>query len=360
MAARVEVGKMKNKVISLLIAALVLLSLVTCSKSQTKRIEEKLFAFDTYMTFVVSEGPRSREGLNTAIERIVEIEQRMSATLPDSDISKINENAGKNPVKVHPDTFFVIKKALEYAELTQGSFDISTLPVSRLWDLSADNPRIPEAEEIKQTLALVDYRKIKLDEEKQTVYLESEGMAIDLGGIAKGYAGDEVVNILRQHGVERALINLGGNIMVINGREDGSPWRIGIQNPRQEKEPEARHVAVLQVRDCAVVTSGDYERYNVKVYEQTGKRYHHIFDPATGYPAENGVISVTIVTESGIDADALSTSLFVLGVERGLVLADSLEGIHALIITQDKEIYFSDGFEDRVSEIHTDYRVIEE
>ena len=146
--------------------------------------------------------------------------------------------------------------------------------------------------------------------------------------------------------------------MVINGREDGSPWRIGIQNPRQEKEPEARHAAVC--RSGTVVKSPGIMNVTMKVYEQTGKRYHHIFDPATGYPAENGVISVSIVTESGIDADALSTSLFVLGVERGLVLADSLEGIHALIITQDKEIYFSDGFEDRVSEIHTDYRVIEE
>jgi thiamine biosynthesis lipoprotein len=351
---------MKIKVIGLVIAFLVVISLAACSKPGPNRIEDSMFAFDTYMTFAVSKGQLSRKGLDAAMDRINEIEKRMSATLPDSDISKINENAGVQPVKVHADTFYVVKKAVEYAEMSKGSFDISTLPISRLWDLSGDNPRIPTEEEINQALTLVNYKKIILDEEKQTVFLETEDMAIDLGGIAKGYAGDEVVRILKEHNVERALINLGGNIMVINGKEDGSPWKIGIQNPRvKESSGDIRHIAIVQARDCAVITSGDYERYNVEVYEQTGQRYHHIFDPKTGYPAKNGVISVTIVTESGIDADALSTSLFVLGVEDGLELANSLEGIHTMIITENKEIYFSDGFRNLVSDIHSDYRVVE-
>ena len=352
---------MKRKGISLFVAVLILTSLVSCRKSETNRIKENVFAFDTYITFTVSEGPKSRAGLDAAIRRIHEIEQRMSATLPESDVSKVNQNAGKQPVQVHPDTFFVIKTALDYAKLTNGGFDISMLPISRLWDLSGDNPYIPDQEEILQTLALVDYRKIKLDEEKNTVYLESEAMAVDLGGIAKGYAGDEVVRILKEHGVAHALINLGGNIMVINEREDGSAWRIGIQNPRQEEDAgNVGAVAVVQAQDCAVVTSGDYERYNVQVLEQTGQRYHHIFDPETGYPAKKGIISVTIVTENGIDADALSTSLFVLGVQDALKLANSLEGIDAMMITEDKEIYFSDGFREQVSEIHSDYRVVED
>ncbi|HHT65873.1 MAG: FAD:protein FMN transferase [Caldicoprobacterales bacterium] len=349
---------MKRKGISLLAVVLLLALLAGCGKSETNRIEENLFAFDTYMTLAVSEGPNSRAGLDAAVRRIHEIEQRMSATLPESDVSRINDSAGKQPVQVHSDTFFVISKALEYAKMTNGGFDISMLPISRLWDLSGENPRIPDEEDILSTLALVDYKKIKLDEEDRTVYLESEGMAVDLGGIAKGYAGDEVVRILKEHGVAHALVNLGGNIMVVNGREDGSAWRIGIQNPRQEEDSDnIKAVAVVQAKDCAIVTSGDYERYNVKVFEQTGQRYHHIFDPETGYPADKGLISVTIVTESGINADALSTSLFVLEVEDGLKLANRLQGVDAMLITKDKEVYFSDGFQERVSGIHPDYRV---
>jgi len=350
---------MKRKLICLLLLVAAVLPLASCSRSETRRIEDKLFAFDTYMTFSVSQGKRSREGLNAAIARIQEIEQRMSAALPDSDIYKINENAGIQPVKVHDDTFFVIKKALEYAELSKGSFDISTLPISRLWDLPAGKPVIPEKEDIKEALSFVDYRKVKLNEEDQTVFLEEKGMAIDLGGIAKGYAGDEVVRILKEHEVEHALINLGGNIMVINGKENGSSWRIGIQNPRKKDDSDRNHIAVVQVKDCAVVTSGDYERYNVELFRLTGERYHHIFDPATGYPAKNGVISVTIVTEKGIDADALSTSLFVMGVEKGIELANSLEGVDAMIVTEEREIYLSEGFKDMVSDIHPDYRVME-
>jgi thiamine biosynthesis lipoprotein len=352
---------MKKRVFSLLTAFLLLAPLISCRQRTANRLEENIFALDTYITFAVSKGPGAKEGLDAAISRIHEIEERMSATLPDSDISRINANAGKAPVQVHPDTLFVIKKALEYAELTKGNFDISTLPLSRLWDLFGEEEKIPEADDIKKVLPLVDYKRIKVDEEKQTVYLESEGMAIDLGGIAKGYAGDEAVRILKEHGVEHALINLGGNIAVINGKEDGSPWRIGIRNPRQEEDPrQRRHVAVVETMGDAVITSGDYERYQKEIYEQTGERYHHIYDPKTGYPAKNGLISVTIVTESGIDADALSTSLFVMGVQEGLALVSRLKGVQAMFITEEKEVYFSEGFRSQVSGIHSDYKAIEE
>lgn len=350
---------MKKKLTYLLILVMVFLLLASCSKPKSGRIEENLFAFDTFMSFSVAEGRNAREGLKKAIDRIQQIEQRMSATLPDSDISRINENAGIQPVKVNTDTFFVIKKALEYAELSEGSFDISTLPISRLWDLPAGRPVIPDDEEIRQALAFVGYKKIKLDEEEQTVFLENKGMAIDLGGIAKGYAGDEVVRILKEHDVEHALINLGGNIMVINRKETGSPWRIGIQNPRKKNDADKNHIAVVQAEDCAIVTSGDYERYNVEIFKQTGERYHHIFDPETGYPAKNGVISVTIITEKGIDADALSTALFVMGAEKGLELANRLEGVEAMIVNEEKEIFLSGGLKGKVSDIHPDYSIVD-
>lgn len=346
----------------LLLGTLLLIFLVSCKDAEDKRIKEQLFALDTYITFTVSIGEQgekeTRAGLNSAMQRIQEIEQRMSVTIADSDISKINDAAGKEPVKVHSDTFFVIQKAIEYGELTHGCFDISILPIVRTWNISSDNPRVPNKEEVDQVLSLIDYKKIKLNEQEQTVFLEEEGMAVDLGGIAKGYAGDEAVRILKEHGVSHALINLGGNIAVIGGKEDGSPWRIGIQNPRMEEDSGKRkHVAAVPAIGKAVVTSGDYERYMVDIYEQTGERYHHIFDPATGYPVNNGIISVTIVTENGIDADALTTALFVMGVESGLELADKLEGVDAMIITEDKLIHLSKGFEDQVSDIHPDYHI---
>ncbi len=182
-------------------------------------------------------------------------------------------------------------------------------------------------------------------------------MAIDLGSIAKGYAGDEAARILKENGIAHGLINLGGNIVAIGSKEDGSPWRIGIQNPRMDesKDGQRRHVAVVEAVDKSVITSGDYERYMVEIYEKTGERYHHIFDPSTGYPAKSGVISVTVVSESGIDADAWTTSLFVMGVEEGLKLINELESVDAMFITEDKKIYFSKGFKDQVSDIHGDY-----
>ncbi|HHY81343.1 MAG TPA: FAD:protein FMN transferase [Clostridiales bacterium] len=350
---------MNNKIIAFLSIFFLILNLTSCRKTRTEYLKDDLFALDTYITFSVIEGDRAKEGIDATKKRIREIEERMSAHLPGSDISKINDNAGKQPVKVNPDTFFVIKKALEYAELTNGSFDISLLPVSRLWNINGENPRVPSPEEIEKALAVVDYKKIRLNEEEMTVFLEDEGMAIDLGGIAKGYAGDETVRILKEHGVTSGLVNLGGNIVAVNGKEDGSPWRIGIQNPRIDEDKNKRkHVAVLDTRGDAIVTSGDYERYMVEHYEKTGERYHHIFDPETGYPAKNGVISVSIITKNAIDADALSTSLFVMGVEEGLKLANELEGVEAMIVAEDKSIYLSKGLKDAVSGIHPDYKVV--
>lgn len=358
---RQQVRKIR-KIPLLLLGALLLITLVSCDSGGNKRIEESLFALDTYITLTVSSGrgQDSKTGLDLAIQRIQEIEQRMSVSIADSDISKINNAAGKEAVKVNSDTFYVIQKASEHGNITQGNFDISILPIVKLWDISGDKPSVPDEKEIQELLPLVNYKNIILDEQEQTVFLEQEGMSIDLGGIAKGYVGDEVVRILKEHGVSNALINLGGNIAVINGKEDGTPWRIGIQNPRLDDDSEKRgHVAAVPTTGNSIVTSGDYERYMVEVFQQTGIRYHHIFDIATGYPARNGVISVTIVTESGIDADALSTALFVMGLEKGLNLANELDGIEAMIITEDKAIYLSEGLKDQISSVHSDYHIVE-
>lgn len=348
---------MTKKGIILLFILLLMVNTVSCNM-KSKPVQDNMFAMDTYITFNVSGGPDPRAALSAAMDRIKEIERRMSAELPDSDISKINDKAGKGWVKVHPDTFFVIQRALEYSELTDGAFDISMLPISRLWNIGKECARIPSEEELKEALSAVDYKRIRLNTEEHTVFLESPGMAVGLGAIAKGYAGDEVVRILEEHGVTSGLINLGGNIVVVNGKSDGSPWRIGIKNPRiEEGKEQGRHVMVVETDGNAVVTSGDYERYMVEVFEETGKRYHHIFDPKTGYPAKSGVISVTVVTDSSLDADALATSIFVLGVEEGLKLANRLNEAQVMIITEDKDIYFSNNSRDQINEIHPEFHI---
>ena len=252
-----------------------------CGPGKVEKYSKTIFAMDTILDFQVYGNRNAKKALDKAIDRVKEIEERMSASKEDSDVAKINKNAGKQPVKVHDDTFYVIKKALEYGNLTEGDFDITIRPLIGLWDILSDKPKIPDAEEIEEKLALVDYRKVKLDEENKTVYLEKEGMGIDLGAIAKGYAGDEVVRILKEAGVKSALINLGGNVIAIGRKPDGSLWRIGIQDPRSEETGKA-HIGVLEIEDAAIVSSGDYERYMVEIYNKTGVRYHHIFDPKTG------------------------------------------------------------------------------
>lgn len=346
------------KLVSITIGlCLILASIFTaCSRNKPQKYSKSIFAMDTILEFQVYGNSKAKEALDKAIDRVREIEGRMSATKEDSDVAKINKNAGKQPVKVHDDTFYVIKKALEYAELTEGDFDITVRPLIELWDILSDNPKIPTEEEIEEKLPLVDYRKVKLDEENKTVYLEEKGMGIDLGAIAKGYAGDEVARILKEAGVESALINLGGNVIIIGRKPDGSLWRIGIQDPRSE-ETGKTHIGVLEVEDVAIVSSGDYERYMVDIYEKTGIRYHHIFDPKTGGPARSGLMACTIITSSSIDADALSTSFFIKGKDGGFKLIEELDQIEAIAITEDKEIYMTNGLEDKFEQYGESYKV---
>ncbi|HZK33785.1 MAG TPA: FAD:protein FMN transferase [Bacillota bacterium] len=337
---------------------LIFSGLCICScNNRNELIRQDIFAMDTYIVFTTYESADAELAIGVAKERILEIENMMSTTKPDSEVSKINANAGIRPVKVEEETFFVIKRALEYGQLTGGAFDITMLPVSLLWNITGDNPQVPDGGQISERLDLVDYRKVVVDQDERTVFLKDQGMMIDLGGIAKGYAGDEAMRILKEHNIEHAMINLGGDIITRGGKENGSPWRIGIQNPRlEESDHDQGFVAAFDITDGAIVTSGDYERYILDIYEEEGIRYHHIFDPTTGFPAKSGVISVSIKGTSGIDSDALATCVFIMGVDEGLRLINTLDSVETMIITQDKKIYFSEGFENQVDSIHPDYK----
>jgi thiamine biosynthesis lipoprotein len=268
--------------------------------------------------------------------RLREIEGRMSVTLRGTDVDRINAGAGVEPAAVHPDVFEVIELALHYAELSGGAFDPAIGPLVSLWDIGGDEPRLPSEEEIDALRPLVNWRDVELDREKLTVFLKKPGMALDLGAIAKGYAADEAAAVLQKRRIKRAIIDLGGNILVYGEKRDRSPWRVGIQNPLDSR---GSYIGILEIGDQTVVTSGVYERF----FEADGVRYHHILSPTGGYPVRNGLLSVSIVTRRSIDADALSTAVFVLGYERGRALVESLEGVGAVFVFEDKSIRLCGG-----------------
>ena len=255
----------------------------------------------------------------------------MSVNIPGSDISRINAAAGIEPVQAHEDTIKVIERAIYFAELSGGAFDPTVGPIVSLWGIGNENPRIPSHSEIEELLPLVNWRNIQLDLKTNSVFLKHQGMALDLGAIAKGYAADEAAAIIRNTKVKQAIIDLGGNIFLFGEKKDKSPWRVGIQNPLKERGTLA---GIVQVREKTVVTSGVYERF----FEEDGKRFHHIFSPSQGYPADSGLLSVTLITDNSMQADALSTAVFVLGYERGRALLEFFPDTEAIFIFDDMSI----------------------
>ena len=255
-----------------------------------------------------------------------------------SGVLAINRQAGIAPVKVRADLILVLETALRYAELSGGAFDPTVGPLVRLWGIGTETQRIPTDEEIAAALELVNFRDLEINRNAGTAFLRRKGMEIDLGAIAKGYAADEAARIAREGRARRGIIDLGGNIFALGWRnERGSvPWRIGVQNPFSDR---GESLGVITVHNTSVVTSGVYERF----FEVGGRRYHHILSTANGYPADNGLLSVTIVTERSMTADALSTGVFALGFERGKLLIDSLPNTEAVFVFADRSVIITEG-----------------
>jgi thiamine biosynthesis lipoprotein len=257
-----------------------------------------------------------------------------------SGVLAINRQAGIAPVIVRADLIEVIETALRYAELSGGAFDPTVGPLVKLWGIGTETQRIPAAGEITTALDLVNFRDLVIDRGKGTAFLRRKGMEIDLGAIAKGYAADEAARIAKEGRVKRGIIDLGGNILALGWRgekgKESFPWRIGVQNPFGSR---GDYLGVLAVHDTSVVTSGVYERF----FEADGKQYHHILSTANGYPAENGLLSVTIVTGRSIEADALSTAVFAMGFERGKALIDSISGAEAVFVFADRSVKITEG-----------------
>lgn len=256
-----------------------------------------------------------------------------------TDVMRMAEAAGKNPVEVSQDTLIVLKRALEIADLTDGALDVAIGPLVKLWGVATDHPRVPRQSEIDALLPLINRHDLVL--EGNTAYLRKPGMIVDVGGIAKGYAADKGAEYLRSKGVTSAIIDLGGNVYVIGGKPDGKggirPWKIGIQDPFSTAR--GTTIGIVSATDISLVTSGVYERRFTD--EATGKTYHHILDPKTGWPTDNGLVSVTVVSKSSTDCDGFAKVL-VLGLERGWqVLKD--QGLEGIFITADKKVYVTPG-----------------
>ena len=294
------------------------------------------FALSTVCTVTLFD-QANHDVYDDIFRRIREIESRMSLFLPNSDISRINAAAGIAPVQVYDDVFKVIERAVQIAEYSGGAFDPTIGPLMALWDIMGRNPSVPSQAEINAVLPLVNWRNITLDREERTVFLTLPGMALDLGAIAKGYAVDEALAIIRAARLERAIINLGGYIITHGTRPDGTPWRIGLQAPHEELRTA---LGIIRGRDMTVVTSGIYERY----FLYNGVHYHHLISPFDGRPARTGILSATVVSSgASMDADALSTAIFVMGYEKGRALVEQLEGVEAVFVFEDRSVRATAG-----------------
>ena len=323
--------------ISLFLALLLAsLSLFGCSP---KAAESEIFVMDTYVSQLQVYGKNRNRAVENVNALLKEAEARLSLYSENSEIAEINKMAGIAPVAVSDDTFELIREAVVYCAESQGRFDITIAPLSLLWGVTSENPVVPETAEIEALLPLVDYRKILLNETEHTVFLQESGMAIDLGGIAKGYLSGMIQKEYEKCSIRSALVSVGGNIFAYGSKPDGKPWTLGLRDPLGATEYNI--FGELQVADSTVATSGAYERYFV----EDGKIYHHILDSSTGFPAESDLLSVTIVSQNGALADYLSTALYIGG--SSAVLENMNDSRFDLIaVGKDNQVYISEGLKD--------------
>ena len=315
---------------ALALAGICLMMLSGCSRAEAKKQSAVGFYLDTVITltaYVEDVGV-----LQDALEECGRYEKMLSRTIEGSDVWRINHAQGQ-PVQVSEDTRIILETARQVSDLSNGAFDVTIAPVSTQWDFTSGAAVLPDAEALEQAAALVDYEKVSL--EGDTVTLPA-GMMIDLGGIAKGYIADAVKGYLMDRGVESAILSFGGNIVAIGVKPDQSLWRVGIQDI---DKPTGEYMLVSLNYGGSTVTSGIYERG----FEVGGTYYHHILDPATGWPVQNELASVTIFSDSSMWGDALATAAFARGTEEGMALIEGLEGIEAVFIARDRTVTATSG-----------------
>lgn len=304
--------------------------------AQVEEVKELLLMGSRFEIHVVAdESETATEYIQVAIDEIKRIESIISSWDAESETTNINNNAGVAPVEVSSELFELIERSIQISKLTKGAFDITAVVMNDIWKFDGSMTNFPSKDKVAQCAALINYNTIILDKERHTVYLREKGMKIGFGSIGKGYAAQSAANLLKNEGVESGLINAAGDLYAWGNNALGSSWQVGIVDPKQKD----KMYAWLDIKDMAVVTSGDYE----KTIEFNGQNYSHILDPRSAYPVSNGLHSVTIIANNAEFADALATGVFVLGEEVGLYLVNKLEGVEAILVNDKKEVVTSDN-----------------
>ena len=329
-----------KKPLFFLIMSVSLLSIVACSRQNEngdKIYERTEFHMGTVIEIRIFDHG-SDELLDQAFAKVVDLEQRLTVNASGSEVEAINEGAGIQPVKVSEEVFNLIQYALYYSKKSDGLFNATIGPLTRLWNIGFNDARKPRDSEIQTVLPLLNFENVTLDATELTVFLHEEGMRFDLGAIAKGFMADEVTSLLRENGVTRALVIMGGDLYALGGRADGSPWNIGIRNPFAIGREDSL-VGTVPANNQAVATSGVYERY----IEVNGQIYHHILNSETGYPFVNDLLGVSVVADTGVLAEAYTTVAFALGIEAGLAYIEDIPGVEAIFISRNQNIYLTSG-----------------
>ncbi|TKB64295.1 MAG: FAD:protein FMN transferase [Nitrospira sp.] len=290
------------------------------------------------VTAVASDKSIGDQAMQVAFDEIKRLEQVLSTWRPDSELSRVNSEAGRQPVQVSPETLELIVRSLDIAQLTGGGFNIALGPAVDAWSVT-ERQHIPDERELQRLKPLVDWTRIQVNKEARTIYLPHTGMRIDVGGIGKGYAADRAVAEMKRVGVMGGVVALSGDIKAFGVLPDRKGFLVGIKHPRREDEL----IAMIDLNNEAISTAGDYERF----FERDGVRYHHILDPHTLQPTRT-CQSVTVIAKEGTVADGLDTGIFVLGPEQGMALVERLPGVEAIIIDQEGKITVSSGLRGRL------------
>ncbi len=324
-----KIGKYLTIALAIALVALAISRLPDFRKGPLTTAHRSRIMMDTVVSIRIYQGDKDKqveEIIEAGFAEIERLEALLSVWIPGSEVTAINDAAGNRSVPVSPETWQVVAAAQQMSHLTEGAFDISIGAVTRLWDFASVEIDVPEPSVIQRNLRLVGPQQVLLDSAKTRVGLRERGAAIDLGGVAKGYAVDRAIAILKEAGVKEALVDAGGDIGLLGRKSDGNSWKIGLRHPRAAGEI----IEVLDVDSGAVATSGDYERCVIR----DGTRYHHILDPKTGMPAR-GIASVTVLAKTALEADILSTAVFVLGPQKGITLIEQLGEVEGIIYVEE-------------------------
>jgi len=335
-----------KKTVLLIIFTMLIALYCGCSKNQSQ-ISKPLLGTIVTLT-IISDSENTAGDFEAAFKEIEAVQKDLSIYDQESEISKLNNKAPINPCKVSDGTFSLINRSLEVSEITGGAFDITFASTGKLWDFSKENFTLPDDKTIKKMLPLISYKNFKLDSSSKTVKFLKQGTKIGLGGIAKGYATGRAISVLKGRKVKGAIVASAGDIQVL-GDNNGVPWRAGIKDPRGDSV-----IGAIDMHDGeSVSTSGDYERFRTV----NGKRYHHIINPATGYPADSGLISVSVFSSDPVLSDAYSTAFFVSGLEKTQRILSAMPGLSVVLVTSDMKVYASKSLQGRV-EFRKDLAVV--